>query len=292
VQLGLASICALDRPLAAAAAAAAAAGLGGLEVTARPPHVLPDATDDDLRRAGEAIRAAGLEVLAYGSYLGHEGARDAAAIERAVGRTVALGARRLRVWAQGDADAARGGSAGTSEGGSAVSADAGSAGRTEGGFAGAVTWLRDACERAASRGVTVVVERHVGSFADTPERVERLFAAVDHPALALNYQVLDGLPPAAVPQQPDDARRLVPLARYVHLKNYRPGPEPDAPLQLGGSLARGVLDLRKLVAAILEAGYDGPMTIEFLAFDARPLEERLAADVAFLRDVLGGRRGP
>lgn len=292
MQLGLASICALDRPLAAAAAAAAAAGLDGLEVTARPPHVRPDATDDDLRRAGDAVRAAGLEVLAYGSYLGHEGARDAAAIERAVARTVALGAPRLRVWAQGDADAADGGSAGSADGGSAGSADVGSAGTGDGGFAGTVAWLRAACERAAPHGVTVVVERHVGSFADAPERVERLFAAVDHPALALNYQVLDGLPPTAAPEQPDDARRLVPLARYVHLKNYRPGAEPDAPLQLGGSLARGFLDLRKLVAAILEAGYDGPMTIEFLAFDARPLEERLAADVGFLRDVLGERRSP
>ena len=38
----------------------------------------------------------------------------------------------------------------------------------------------------------------MGSWADTPERVERLLAAVARPNLALNYQTLDFLPESAV----------------------------------------------------------------------------------------------
>ena len=56
----------------------------------------------------------------------------------------------------------------------------------------------------------------------------------------------------------------------------------------GGSLAGGVLDYRAILAAAFAAGYAGPLTIEFLSFEPLPLEQKLAADVAFLRSVLGG----
>ena len=60
----------------------------------------------------------------------------------------------------------------------------------------------------------------------------------------------------------------------------------DAPLLPGGSLATGVLDYRAILQSAIDAGYRGPMTIEFLAADERPVEEKLAADVAFVRGLL------
>jgi len=132
----------------------------------------------------------------------------------------------------------------------------------------------------------VVIERHVGSFADTPERIARLLDAIDRPNVALNYQVLDFLPPGEAARQAEDATRLVPHARYVHLKNYQPNAEPDGPLLPGGTLAGGALDYRAILRAAVATGYDGPMTIEFLAADARPIEDKLAEDVAFVRAVL------
>jgi hypothetical protein len=42
-------------------------------------------------------------------------------------------------------------------------------------------------------------------------------------------------------------------------------------------------------AEALDAGYVGPLTIEFLAADARPVEDKLAADVAFVRALLAER---
>jgi sugar phosphate isomerase/epimerase len=261
-RLGFCSISALDRPLARAAEATAAAGLDGLEVTDRPPHLEPGVPLATVHKAGRAVREAGVEVLAYGSYLGREGPRDAARAAHEVAVAEALGAPRLRIWAE-----------------PVPSAPAE-------GFDETVRLVAATCDAAAACGIDVVVERHVGSFADTPERIERLFAAVARPNLALNYQVLDFLPPGAVPAQPDDARRLIPLARYFHLKNYQPNPEAGGPLLPGGSLAAGAIDQRALLAAAFEAGYTGPLTIEFLSFEPLPLERKLAAEASFVRGLL------
>jgi sugar phosphate isomerase/epimerase len=260
-RVGFCSISALDRPLARAAEAAAAAGLDGLEVTDRPPHLEPDAPLAAAREAGRAIRVAGIDVMAYGSYLGRSGPRTPEHAAREAARAEALGAPLLRMWAEPEE------------------------GAPDGGFDACVRLVAAACDAAAPRGIDVVVERHVGSFVDTPERIERLFAAVARPNLALNYQVLDFLPPGAVAAQPDDARRLVPLARYFHLKNSLPNPD-GGPLLPGGSLAAGAVDQRALLAAAFEAGYAGPLVIEFLSFEALPLERKLAADADFVRGVL------
>jgi sugar phosphate isomerase/epimerase len=265
--LGFCSISAMDRPLEAVAALAVANGLDGIEATARPPHVDPEAPLDVHRATARAVRDAGARVLAYGSYLGRAevgGAEaiDRAAAERAVRIAEALGAPLLRVWAEPIPDAPE-------DGHDLVSA-----------------LLRAACDAAAPAGIDVVVERHIGSFADTPERIERLLAAVDRPNFALNYQVLDLLPQSLAAAQADDARRLVPLARYYHLKNVQPAQDGRGPMPPGAPLGSGVLDYRAILAAAFEAGYAGPLTIEFLSWEKKPVEEKLATDAAWLRGVL------
>jgi len=267
MKLGFCSISALDRSLSEAARAAADAGFQALEVTQRAPHFEEHATLEQARDAGRAARDAGLEVVAHGSYLGREGERTPERARHEVALAAAMGAPLLRVWAEPLPDL-----------------------RDEG-FAEAVALLRHACVAAAGEGITVVVERHIGSFADTPKRIERLFDAVDRPALALNYQVLDLLTQDALSAQPDDAAALVPLARYLHLKNYRPNPD-GGPLLPGGSLEHGAIDYQALLAAVLEAGYEGPMTLEFLSFEPIPLEEKLAQEIAYLRRVLAALGRP
>lgn len=263
-KLAFCSISALDRPLAAAAEVSAGAGLDGLEITARPPHLDPEAGPEAARVAGREVRAAGVEVTAYGSYLGRPGQTERRHAEREAQISGALETPLFRVWAepmeqaQGDADDLQ----------------------------PVVAWLRAACDTAATFGVTVVVERHLGSLADTPARIERLFERVERENLALNYQVLDFLAPEEVPKQAGDAARLVGLARYFHLKNYRPNPERGGPLAPGGSLEGGVLDYRAILRAALGAGYAGPLTFEFLSFEPASVEEKLAADVAYVRSIL------
>ncbi|MDX2169105.1 MAG: TIM barrel protein [Deltaproteobacteria bacterium] len=256
--LAFCSISALDRSIEDAARLAADAGLDGLEVTAHPPHLDPQAGTGAAAAAGRAVRAAGIAVVAYGSYLGRFGGRTRADAEREVAIAAALGAPLLRTWAEPDG----------------------------GGLDDAAALLRAACDAAARESITVVVERHLGSFADTAERIAALFAAIDRPNAALNYQVLDFLPPEAATAQPADAAQLAGAARYFHLKNYQANEAPGGLLLPGGSLRDGVLDYRAILAAAFDAGYQGPLTIEFLAADARPLEAKLADDVAFVRSVL------
>ena len=259
--LAFCSISALHRPLALAAATAREAGCQGLEVTARPPHLDPEAGVEAAREAGRAVRGEGLRVVAYGSYLGRPEQASAALARREVGLAAALEAPLLRVWAE------------PMEG-------------EDQGFGAVVALMREAADAAAAEGITVVIERHMGSHADTPERTVRLLGAIDRPNVALNYQVLDFLEPEAVAAQAADAATLVPLARYFHLKNYRPNPEPGGRLLPGAALGEGVLDYSAILRAAFAAGYAGPLTIEFLAMDSRPVEEKLAADAAFVRGVL------
>jgi sugar phosphate isomerase/epimerase len=259
MKIAFCSISALDRPLGEAARVAAAAGADGLEITERPPHLAAEPDPAAAREAGARVRAAGLEVVAFGSYLGREAPARPDAAARAAACAAAMEAPLLRVWAEpaaGGDDRDR-----------------------------VISLLRAACDAAAPLGVTVVVERHVDSYVDTPERVERFLADVDRENFALNYQVLDLIPAAEADAQPADATRLAPLARYFHLKNFRGSPG-RAHLLPGGSLAEGALDYRAILSAALRAGYAGPLAVEFLSFEPKPLEEKLSADVRWLRDFL------
>ena len=266
--LGFCSISAMDRPLVAVAELAVANGLDGIEATARPPHVDPAVPLEVHRETARAVRATGAAVLAYGSYLGRAevagaGAVDVATAFREVRVAEALGAPLLRVWAEP------------------------LPGAPEGGFAEVAALLRATCAAAAMVSIDVVVERHGGSFADTPERIERLFAAVDRPNFALNYQVIDLLPQSLAAAQPGDARRLIPLSRYFHLKNVRPAADGAGPMPPGATLAGGVFDYRAILGAAFDAGYGGPLTIEFLSWEPRTVDDKLADDAAWLIRTLG-----
>lgn len=258
--LGFCSISALDRPLAAAAELAAAAGFDTLEVTARPPHLDPEAGTAAAREQGRSVRGAGIEVVAYGSYLGRFEQTTARHAHREVALAAALATSLLRVWAE-------------------------PAGADPVDMEPTLAWLIPACDAAASEGITVVVERHLGSFADTSQRITELFDRVNRPNLALNYQVLDALPQKSIASQAEDCRELVGRAAYFHLKNYR-APDDGGPLQPGGSLEDGVLDYRAILEAAHDCGYTGPMALEFLSWDPISTEEKVARDIAYLRRTL------
>jgi sugar phosphate isomerase/epimerase len=258
-KLGLCSIALLDMPIQDVARLAAETGLDGIEVTARKPHLDRAEGTDAAQGLGDEIRGLGLDVLAYGSYYGAQGRYSDADAALDVELTAALSAPLLRVWAEPAGD---------------------------GGPNAVVEGIRRIARLAAEREITVVIERHSGSFADTQGRVAALLDAIGETNVALNYQPLDFQPVKAYERLADDAKRLLPLSRYVHLKNYRLPDTKGANTVPWASLEDGSIDYRPVLAALAES-YDGPISIEFLATDSRPAAARLAADVRFVRDVLG-----
>lgn len=265
LSLSFCSVSALDRPIEAVAEMVVALGLDGLEVSGHPPHLPPDASVQLAREVGLAVRRAGSSVTAFGSYLGRFGQVSAADAQRVVAWAEAMQTPLVRVWAEplpeGNEDMQQ-----------------------------AVELMQAACDAARPAAITVVIERHLGSFADTPARIAELFQRIGRDNCALNYQVLDFLPAAQIDAQADDARALIGRAQYFHLKNYQHNPDGHSSLIPGGSLEGGALDYRAILGAALDASYRGPLTIEFLAADERSVEEKLGADAAFVRSVLLGLR--
>ncbi len=261
MKLGLCSICLRDRPLRDVATLVASVGLDGIEVTGRRPHIERDAGAEGARAAGQEVRDAGLEVIAYGSYLGQPPLVSSVDVAREVAMTAALGTGLLRVWAA-------------------------PVPKAPDDIAPVVSLMRETAAAAEANGITVVIERHAGSFADTAERAERLLDAVDRPNVALNYQPLDSLRWGEAGDQPHDCARLIGRSRYFHVKNYYASSDGSGPLRPFASIANGVLDYRAILQAASAGGYDGPLSIEFLAADDRPAEEKLAQDVTFLREVM------
>ena len=269
-KLGLATIVGLSHPLEGVLDIAEATGLDGVEITGRPPHLTGDPKPGELEAARQAVHARGLEALAFGSYVGFRGRFARGHVESAVAAAIALGTSRLRVWAE---------------------SPTGSFDRQ--GFSDLVALLQLCCDEAGNRDIDVVVERHERSFADTAENVERLLDTVNRPNFALNYQPLDHLPVAACSQLPEDARRLAAHARYFHLKNYRVVNAPSPTLELAASLADGALDYARILESSLDAGYSGPLVLEFTDDDeSKTLAKRVEADVDFLRQTLDGRLQP
>ena len=263
-KLGLATIVGLSHPLEQVLDVAQAVGVDGVEITGRAPHLAPNSTAARLEEVKLAASVRGLEIFAFGSYLGCRGRFGRADIESAVTTTRVLDTPRLRVWAESPTSAFDRAS-----------------------FTEVVELLQACCDASASGGIDVVVERHRNSFADSVEDVERLLEAVNRPNFALNYQPLDHLPATASSQVPEDARQLAARSTHFHLKNYRPSDAGPPTLELGASLEDGVLDYEEILENAFLAGYSGPLVLEFTENDdSKSLRERVQADVDFLRQVL------
>ncbi len=77
--------------------------------------------------------------------------------------------------------------------------------------------LREACKMAEDHGLKLLIETHPGTLADTLASTCDLLDAVDHPALAVNFDVLHVWEGG---DDPIKARRtLAPFIAHYHLKN-------------------------------------------------------------------------
>lgn len=133
--------------------------------------------------------------------------------------------------------------------------------------------IREIAEYASEKGVTVTVENH-GYICQDPDRMERLFNAVDHPNFGLlcdigNFMVNDFASERAV-------AIVAPYAKFVHVKDfyYKSGNSADAPGRgmlrtragnylKGAPIGHGCVPVTQCLRILKNAGYDGYVTIEY-----------------------------
>ncbi|HWV20526.1 MAG TPA: sugar phosphate isomerase/epimerase family protein [Devosia sp.] len=143
------------------------------------------------------------------------------------------------------------------------------AGEFEAAFSSIVDGCREVAEFGAQHGVVTSVEDH-GFFMNGAERLLRLVHAVDHPNFKLTVDVGNFL---CVDDNPYvSTRRTLPHASFVHVKNFytrRSEPGPGWLKTAGGEFIRGAvfgygdLDSKALLASVVDAGYDGFLSLEY-----------------------------
>lgn len=118
--------------------------------------------------------------------------------------------------------------------------------------------LRQVADHAQERGVVVCVESHTG-FAD-PERMAEVMRRANHPAIAVNWDVLHPLRLAGA--SIDAAfQTLQPWILYVHIHDGLNHPGKPVILPIG----EGDVDHRRVLQLLQSMNYDGYLSLEWEA---------------------------
>lgn len=134
--------------------------------------------------------------------------------------------------------------------------------------------IRRVAEHARECGITSTVENH-GYICQDPDRMERLYNAVNHPSFGLlcdigNFMVNDFASEKAV-------AIVAPYARFVHAKDFyfKSGSSLDTPGRggilktragnylKGAPIGHGCVPVTQCLRILKGAGYDGFVTIEY-----------------------------
>jgi 3-oxoisoapionate decarboxylase len=218
---------------------AATRGLSGVEV---PEEYIRGMGEGELAR----VRRFGEERGLY--FVLDSGVVDVAAIRGLIRGARALGARTVRVTASsilcGDRSAM--------------------AERWPHYIAGIVERLRSVREDAEEAGVSIAVENHQDL---TSEEMADLCAAVGSGSVGAT---LDSVNSLAVAEDPlEYARRLGPLIKNVHLKDYRIYSTPQGYRLVRCAIGEGVLDVDGLFSLLREVAPGATIAIELAALEAR-----------------------
>lgn len=264
-RVGVCSIAFKEHSVFHALRAIAAAGADSVELWGQPPHLrypVDERWCAELRRQADEL---GLTFCALGSYYrpGAHPVYDGHAVtrENQISAAQAIGAPIVRIWPGDDSH-------------SATAPEVRERIYDE---------IRSFADAAQDAGLTVVLERHVGSLTEGWEAPLTVLAEVDDPAVSLNYQVVYPAPCAELAALAvKDYERLLPHAGHAHLQNYvDTNDQPSRTL-----IADGVVDYGGLGAAARACDYEGSFMIEF------PADERggMSVDEAIRADVAGVRR--
>ena len=140
------------------------------------------------------------------------------------------------------------------------------------------------CERvgelvdyAASKGVIIAMEPHIGAIIDTPAKVIELLEIIDSPYLKVNFDIshfeIVGM------STEETVAALAPVSVHTHVKDQR-GISPDFEFLIPGE---GEFDYVDYLKAMQEHGYDGFITAEvsFMVQARKDYDPLAAADLTY-----------
>ena len=116
--------------------------------------------------------------------------------------------------------------------------------------------LRYAAERAHSAGIQIAIENEDGFWADTGRRTAALVRAVNHPALAVNWDPGNAFSAGDEPF-PEGYQHLRGLVRHVHFKDAVRAPDGTV-----RQVVDGQIRWADQIRALEEDGYDGFISVE------------------------------
>jgi sugar phosphate isomerase/epimerase len=134
--------------------------------------------------------------------------------------------------------------------------------------------LGQICDEGAAHGLSYFVETHHGTLADTTPSILKLLELVDSPNFWVNLQI----PLFNEPDVCASTRELAPYVRHAHLNNF------DAEGH-NTFLGEGVLDIRKEIEILREAGFDGALSVEH-AYHHQPVTEVARKEFSFLDGIV------
>ena len=125
---------------------------------------------------------------------------------------------------------------------------------------------------AASRGVTIAMEPHIGAIIDTPDKVLELLEIINSPYLKVNFDIshfdIVGM------STEETVSALAAVSAHTHVKDQR-GIAPDFEFLIPGE---GTFDYVGYLKAMQTHGYDGFITAEVsFMVQARKTYDPLAA---------------
>ena len=258
-------------------------GYDGIELIWQSDYrcaLAPGASSAEIAAAAAAIDGCGLETVGLvpydRSFNSPDRARRQTAGDRmkeAMDAAAALRAPRLRV----------------------LPGDPPEEGDAERSFVLLVETLGGLAEEAASRGLELAIENHMGTAVSTASAMAELVAAIDHPAAGILY---DPANLAVMGERDDRAAYLCQRGRirHVHLNDYRllePGSGPDFHGYRQRPLGEGEGAFRDWIGWLAQDGYGGFITAEYGTrwfADILPAPEiGLAHELAAMRSVLAAR---
>lgn len=244
-----------------------AQGLGfeGIELWGREPHVSEVYDYNRTRLCRRMCEERGLEIAALGSYVRFAPTKrnsDDTSLLDTLRTAHTLRAPVVRVWVS-DVPSAK--------------ADAAIWGR-------AVAEAREAARRSRRLGLVLAAEMHEDTLCDTADSARRLVEEVGCDNFRLNFQV------ASTRGCEDPVERLKKVSDYVvhfHAQNFYQLSTATGEGLKRAPLREGIVDYRRLISLLQRKSYTGWISVEFASVEGDGKTEAIAADLAYLRQLIG-----